>query len=306
MVYRSCFRDGLFQGKVALVTGGATGIGYAIAKELAYLGATVVIAGRDEAKCHAAVQQLQAQGIGTAAGGGDDTSSSSSTSLRGMVIAGPSTNIRDADQVAALVSFCVQTCRALDILVNNAGGQFISPASALSKRGFAAVVETNLTGTFLVSQQAYEQYMADHGGSIVNITIVNNNGLPGMSHSGAARAGVENLTKSLALEWMESGVRVNCVRPGVIWTESGFAAYGEAGEEFLARILPAIPAKRLGTPQEVSNAVIWLLSEGSNYVTGTSVLVDGGLAFSMMPLIDIPEKQNLPVYAGELPRKARL
>lgn len=296
VVYRSCFRQGLFRGKVALVTGGGTGIGYAIAKEICFLGATVVIAGRDETKCQAAAQEIQKE-IAATSGSGAGT---------GKIVAGPSANIRDPDQVQALVAFCVEQHGALDILVNNAGGQFISPASDLSKRGFAAVIETNLIGTFLVSQQAYQQYMSEHGGSIVNITIVNRNGLPGMSHSGAARAGVENLTKSLALEWIESGVRVNCVRPGIIWTKSGFAAYGEAGEDFLKKILPSIPAKRLGTPEEVSNAVVWLLGEGSNYVTGTSVCVDGGMSFNMLPLIDIPNEQNLPVYGGELPRKARL
>ena len=289
--YRSCFRDGLFQGKVALVTGGGTGIGWKIAQELAFLGATVVIAGRSVEKCQAAVDSLSAV--------------QAKVQLAGKICVGPSTNIRDPEQVAALVEYCVETHGALDLLVNNAGGQFISPASALTKGGFKAVVETNLIGTFLVSQQAYLQYMEEHGGAIVNITLVNSNGLTGMSHSAASRAGVENLSKSLALEWMEAGVRVNCVRPGIIWTESGFSAYGEAGEEYLNKLLPAIPAKRLGTPEEVSSAVLWLLSEGANYVTGTTVCVDGGAAFTMLPLVDIPDEQHLPTY-GQLPRKARL
>lgn len=288
--YRSCFRDGLFQGKVALVTGGGTGIGWSIAQELAVLGATVVIAGRDPAKCQAAIDDNNMLPAQTA----------------GKIVVGPSTNIRDPAQVTTLVEYCVDTHGALDLLVNNAGGQFISPASALSKGGFQAVVETNLIGTFLVSQQAYLQYMEEHGGAIVNITLINSNGLPGMSHSAAARAGVENLSKTLALEWMEAGVRVNCVRPGIIWTDSGFSAYGEAGEEFLQKILPTVPAKRLGTPEEVSSAVLWLLSEGANYVTGTTVCVDGGAAFTMLPLVDIPDQQHLPTYGGQLPRKARL
>jgi peroxisomal trans-2-enoyl-CoA reductase len=266
------------------------GIGLCIAEELSSLGATVVIAGRDKEKCQAAVDEYN----------------KTNTKDTGSIVVGPSTNIRDAEQVADLVAFCVETHGGLDLLVNNAGGQFISPASILSKRGFQAVVETNLIGTFLVSQQAYMQYMQEHGGSIVNITLVNNNGLPGMSHSAAARAGVENLTKTLALEWMEAGVRINCVRPGIIWTESGFAAYGEAGEEFLKKLLPSIPAKRLGTPEEVSSAVIWLLSQGSSYVTGTTLSVDGGSAFTWFPLIDIPNTQNLSSYGEQLPRKARL
>ena len=313
--YRSCFRSDLFSSKVSLVTGGGTGIGLAIAQELAQLGATVVSAGRDVSKCQAAVDAW--------------TSSGAAKETTGKIVVGPSTNIRDTDQVAALVAYCVETHGALNFLVNNAGGQFISPASALSKGGFKAVVETNLIGTFLVSQQAYLQYMEEHGGSIVNITLINGNGLPGMSHSAASRAGVENLTKTLALEWMEAGVRVNCVRPGtfldvvvhvlgfpkltfstvftgIIWTESGFAAYGDAGEEFLEKLLPTIPAKRLGTAEEVSSAVVWLLSQGASYVTGTALCVDGGAGFTFLPLIDIPDQQNLPIYGGKLPRKARL
>jgi NAD(P)-dependent dehydrogenase (short-subunit alcohol dehydrogenase family) len=290
--YRSCFRNDLFERKIALVTGGGSGIGLIIAKELASLGATVVIAGRDKDKCQAAVDEYN--------------KTKQATKLTGSIVVGPSTNIRDAEQVAALVTFCVKTHGGLHLLVNNAGGQFISPASMLSKRGFQAVVETNLIGTFLVSQQAYLQYMQENGGSIVNITLVNTNGLPGMSHSAASRAAVENLTKTLALEWMEAGVRVNCVRPGIIWTESGFAAYGDVGEEFLAKLLPSIPAKRLGTPEEVSSAVVWLLSQGSSYVTGTTLGVDGGADFTWLPLIDIPNTQNLSSYGEQLPRKARL
>ena len=285
--YRSCFRPDLLQGKVALVTGGGSGIGYTIAAELAALGATVVIAGRDVSKCEEAAAAL-------------------SKVTGGTVMAGPSTNIRDESQVQQLVAFTIKHAGGLDVLVNCAGGQFIAPAEALSQRGFAAVVDTNLVGTFLVSREAYTQYMQAHGGSIVNITLVNSNGLPGMSHSAAARAGVENLSKTLATEWMESGVRINCVRPGIIWTESGFAAYGDAGEEFLQKLLPAIPAKRLGTPEEVSSAVVWLVSPGANYVTGTVVSVDGGAGLTLLPMMDIPNHYHLPVYGGILPTKARL
>merc|ERR1719223_2238114 len=104
--------------------------------------------------------------------------------------------------------------------------------------------------------------MSDNGGSIVNITIGNRNGMPGMMHSAAARAGVENMTASLCVEWIESNVRINCVRPGIIFTESGFENYGPAGEYFLEKIVPSLPAKRLGSAEEVSSAVVWLLCEG--------------------------------------------
>ena len=186
------------------------------------------------------------------------------------------------------------------------GGQFISPAEDISQKGFEAVVKTNLTGTFLMCREAYNQYMKEHGGSIVNITLGNRNGMPGMLHSGAARAGVENMTATLSTEWIESNVRINAVRPGIIWTDSGFEAYGPAGDMFSERILPTLPARRYGSPQEVSSAVVWLLSEGASYVTGSVVSVDGASAYTFLPLIEIPDEAHLQPFYGTLPRKARL
>lgn len=191
------------------------------------------------------------------------------------------------------------------MLVNNAGGQFVCPAQDMSSNGFASVVSTNLQGTFVCCREAYTQYMRDHGGSIVNITLGNRNGMPQMVHSGAARAGVENMTATLCTEWMESGVRINCVRPGIIWTESGFQNYGPAGDMFVDRILPTLPAKRFGSPQEISSAVTWLLSPGASYVTGTVLCVDGGSSYTFLPLIEIDDESHLPVY-GTLPAKAKL
>eukprot|EP00527_Entomoneis_sp_CCMP2396_P002534 CAMPEP_0198137674 /NCGR_PEP_ID=MMETSP1443-20131203/1144_1 /TAXON_ID=186043 /ORGANISM="Entomoneis sp., Strain CCMP2396" /LENGTH=304 /DNA_ID=CAMNT_0043799183 /DNA_START=15 /DNA_END=929 /DNA_ORIENTATION=+ len=296
--YKSVFRPNLFQGRVALVTGGGTGIGRTIATELASLGCTVIIASRKAEICQEAAQEINA-----------------ALKCGNCVIPGPATNIRDEDEVAALIEFCLaQTkSRALHYVVNNAGGQFISPAENLSKGGFGAVVETNLVGTFLVCKQAYLQYMQSHDAhkagfscSIANITLGNRNGMPYMSHSGAARAGVENLTATLCTEWIESGVRLNCVRPGIIWTESGFAAYGEAGTEYAAKILPSIPAKRFGTPEEVGSAVVWLLSDAASYVTGATLCVDGGGSYTYLPLVETPDETHLPTYGAKLPTQARL
>lgn len=288
--WQSIYRPDLFTGKVALVTGGGTGIGHAIATELAILGAKVVIASRNDAACKQAAEEVNRK---------------LPSGCSGRVVAGPATNIRQEDQVKQLVAWTIQTQAALDLLVNNAGGQFISPAEAISKNGMAAVVETNLIGTFLLCREAYMQYMQEHGGSIVNITLGNRNGMPMMMHSGAARAGVENMSATLCTEWIESKVRINCVRPGIIWTDSGFENYGAAGDEFVDKILPSIPAKRFGSAQEVSSAVVWLLSEGASYVTGTVVAVCGGSSFTFLPLIDIADDSNLPHY-GKLPRKAKL
>ena len=314
------YRPSLFANKVALVTGGGTGIGRSIAKELASLGATVVIASRNRDKCVQAAEEINRE-INDSNG-------------RGKVIAGPSTSIRNEEDVQNLVSDCIDcsmniACiigtmtdsrfmfkllqieyiideyKALHLLVNNAGGQFVCSAEELSSKGFNAVVQTNLSGTFHVCRAAYEHYMRDHGGKIVNITLGNRNGMPNMVHSGAARAGIENMTITLSQEWMESGVRINCVRPGIVWTDSGFENYGPAGDLFVDRILPSLPAKRFATPEEISSAVCWLLSEGSSYVTGSVVSVDGGGAYHFLPLITIEDTNHLSVY-GTLPTKAKL
>jgi len=286
--WKSCFRNDIFQGKIAIVTGGGTGIGKEIARELATLGATVVIASRSQGKCEETAREINAV-----------------LSSVGRVIAGPSTNIRKEEDIQNLVSHVVEKYGALNMLVNNSGGQFIQESAEISRRGFSSVVQTNLEGTFLMCREVYNQYMMDNGGSIVNITIGNRNGMPGMMHSAAARAGIENMTASLCTEWIESKVRINCVRPGIIFTDSGFKNYGPAGEYFIDKINKTLPARRLGSPQEVSSAVTWLLTEGASYVTGAIICVDGGGSYVGLPLIEIEDKANLPVY-GNLPARAKL
>jgi NAD(P)-dependent dehydrogenase (short-subunit alcohol dehydrogenase family) len=297
--WRSCFRPDLFRGRVALITGGGTGIGRAIATELAHLGATVVIASRNPTVCQRTAQEINETIMHESANNAEND--------RGRVIAGPATSIRKEDQIVRLIEFVIAECGALHLLVNNAGGQFISAAEDISKKGMQAVVETNLIGAFLMCREAYNQYMKDHPTercAIVNITLGNRNGMPGMSHSGAARAGVENLTRTLSTEWMD--VRINCVRPGIIWTDSGFANYGPAGDMFVDKILPTLPAKRFGSAQEVSSAVVWLLSEGASYVTGTVLSVDGASAFTFLPLVDIADEAHLLPEYGSLPSRAKL
>jgi peroxisomal trans-2-enoyl-CoA reductase len=288
--WQSIYRPTLFLGKIALVTGGGTGIGRSIAIEIASLGATTVIASRDEEKCREAAQEMN---------------QILPKGCKGKIVAGPSCSIRNEEEVEQLIAFIIETFGAIHMLVNNAGGQFVCSAEDMSGNGFSAVVDTNLKGTFVCCREAYTQYMRDHGGTIVNITLGNRNGLVGMVHSAAARAGIENMTATLCNEWIESDVRINCVRPGIIFTESGFKNYGAMGDEFIEKVIPAQPAKRLGSPEEVSSAVVWLLSEGASYVTGAILAVDGGSAYHFLPLIDIPDNAHLPVY-GTLPTRAML
>ena len=177
--YDSVFRKKLFADQVALVTGGGTGIGRAIAHELAALGATVVVAARREEPLLETVAEI------TEAGGSAD-----------HVLV----NIREADEVEAMVSAVVERHGRLDLLVNNAGGQFPSPAEHISPNGWRTVVDLNLNGTFLVTRAAFNAWMGEHGGSIVSVVADMWNGFPYMSHTGAARAAVANMTMSLAVE----------------------------------------------------------------------------------------------------------
>jgi peroxisomal trans-2-enoyl-CoA reductase len=253
---KTIFQPGLFAGKVALVTGGGTGIGLAIASELRLLGADVVIASRKEANLQAGVQALQAvDGPGR--------------------IGSRSCNIREKVSVDETVAWVVAEFGRIDILVNNGGGQFPSPAMAISEKGWRAVIDTNLTGTFLMSQSVAAQSMMEHGGAIVNIIAQMQNGFPMMAHTGAARAGVENLTRTLAFEWAPQAIRVNSVAPGVILS-SGVDNYTPDQQKFFFESTAHIPAGRLGTPQEIAASVLFLVSPAAGFITGTTLWVDGG------------------------------
>ncbi len=250
------FASGLFEGQVAIVTGGGSGIGLATARELATLGARVAICGRKQDKLDAARTALRADGVE------DD-----------RLIAAPC-DIRDPDQVAAFIGQVIDRFERIDVLVNNAGGQFPSRAEDLSPRGFEAVVRNNLFGTWNVTREVATRAMIPaRRGRIVNITAMVARGFPGMSHTGAARAGVENLTRSLAIEWAHHGVRVNAVAPGNNIRSSGTDQYGDVLLE-LAR--KATPVKRLGTPEEVSRVIVFLASDRNDFVTGAVWGIDGG------------------------------
>ena len=258
--FGSVFRRGLFDGKVALVTGGGTGIGRAIAEEFLYLGGSVMIASRKRDQLDAAVTEMRSQ-----LDVGDDR------------IGFAQCNIRNEDEVREMVDVTLDKFGRIDGLVNNGGGQFAAGFNNTNLKGWRAVVETNLTGTFNVTKAVYEKYMENHGGSIVNITVCNRNGFAGMAHSGAARAGVENLSMSLTMEWAADGVRVNNVAPGTVYSPTAAANYPFDVFEYQR---PFIPYKRLGTLEEVSSAVIYLLSPASSFISGVTIEVDGGQSLS--------------------------
>ncbi|XP_061182660.1 peroxisomal trans-2-enoyl-CoA reductase-like isoform X2 [Saccostrea echinata] len=201
-------------------------------------------------------------------------------------------NIRKEDQVEKMVSETLSRFGKIDFLVNNGGGQFPGPASSFSLKGWNAVIETNLTGTFLCCREVYNQWMCQHGGVIINIIADMWRGFPMMSHTGAARSAVDNLTKSLSLEWAASGVRVNAVAPGVVYSKTAAANYCT---DVFGHSIPNIPAKRLGTPAEISAAVCFLLSPAAAFISGESLKVDGAASLYRIGL-EIPEHKSLPAY----------
>lgn len=262
--YRSVFRPDLFSGQVCWVTGGGSGIGRCVAHELASLGAQVVISGRSADKLQRVADEV------TADGGRCDT---------------VAFDIRDEDAVKAGVAGVVARHGAVHGLVNNAGGQFPAPLSAISKRGFDAVVANNLTGGFLMMREVFNQSMAQHGGAVVNMTADFRNGMPGMAHSGAARAGMSNLTMTAAYEWAQAGVRVNAVAPGWI-ASSGMDTYGGAMKSLIPRLKNHVPLGRMGLEAEVSGAIVFLLSPAAAFITGITVQIDGAasLGSEIFPL----------------------
>ncbi|MGE0708703.1 MAG: SDR family oxidoreductase [Planctomycetota bacterium] len=269
------FRPDLLRGQVIVVTGGGTGIGRTIAHELASLGAHVVLAARREEKLAATAAEI-------AAAGGEASC--------------VATNVRDEQAVEGLFRRVVEERGALHGLVNNAGGQFVSPAEHITLKGWNAVIETNLTGIFLCCREAHRAWFGEHGGAIVNIVSEMWRGFPGMAHSGAARAAVDNLTKTLAIEWATAGVRVNAVAPGLI-ESSGLETYPEMVRGFLEEIRQDIPFQRMGTEAEVAGAVTFLLSPAAAYVSGETLRVDGAASL-WRKTWTIPAHDRFPRYTG--------
>lgn len=273
--YRSVFRPGLFKDQVAIVTGGGSGIGRCTAHELAALGAKIALVGRNSDKLEQVRKELSDMG-----------------GVQGYVC-----DIRQEDAVRETVAGILARFGRIDHLVNNAGGQYATPLEKISKKGWEAVISSNLTGGFLMARECYTQWMGTHGGAIVNMAADMWNGMPQMAHSGAARAGMVNFTMTAALEWGSANVRVNAVAPGLVFS-SGVDTYPSEVQEQLLQVGRDTPLGRTGTEAEVASAIVFLLSEGAAFISGTTINIDGGFALSTPNYRLQPRKRESPVYDG--------
>ena len=253
MSYRSVFTPHLFANKVVLVTGGGSGIGRCTAHELAALGAHTVLIGRKPEKLQTVVEEITQDG--------------GSASFQVC-------DIRQEDAVKQTVAAVVAARGRIDGLVNNAGGQYMTPLEAITAKGWEAVTNTNLTGGFLMARECFVQSMHKHGGSIVNIVADMWGSMPGMGHSGAARAGMVSLTETAAVEWGGRGVRVNAVAPGYI-ASSGMDNYPPEVGPMLREMGKTLPLGRFGTESEVAAGIVFLLSPGASFISGTTLRIDG-------------------------------
>jgi citronellol/citronellal dehydrogenase len=251
-VQPTVYAPGALEGQVALISGGAGGIGRATAWLFARLGAHVVVSGRNAEKLGAAAEAIRARGYKASAEMAD---------------------IRDPESVGELFRRVWSARGRLDILVNSAGGQFPQPAIDFSVKGWNAVVNTNLNGTWFMMQAAAQRWRdAGAAGSIVNIVVVTTHGLYGVAHTVAARAGVIGLSRSVAVEWAPLGIRVNCIAPGAIETE-GWKVYAPEARAAYPR---SNPMMRAGTAWEIAEACMYLGGPSGAYITGELLMVDGG------------------------------
>jgi citronellol/citronellal dehydrogenase len=260
------FASDLLSGQVALVTGGGTGMGRATAIEMARCGADVVVLGRRAEPIEDCAKIIQELGR--------------------KAVAIP-TDIRLPDQIDAAMRRIKDEFGRLDILVNNAGGQFVTPARELNNKGFETVIRNNLIGSWQMTKAVADHFMLEHGGSIVFVTACVRSGLSGFVHTAAARGGVLAMMKTLAFEWAEFGIRLNCVAPGTIKTE-GMDHYPINPEQWLK--LNRNVMGHMGDVGDISAAIIFLSSALGKFVTGEEWYIDGGetlhLAHDARQMID--------------------
>jgi peroxisomal 2,4-dienoyl-CoA reductase len=275
------FRENLLRDQVAIVTGGGTGIGLGISELLARLGAHVVIASRKAEHVEGAAQSIR-----------DAGGSASAATV----------DVREPDRIAALVQKVTDERGRIDVLVNNAAGNFYAPSESLSPNAWRSVIEIDLYGTFFCSQAVLPVMKAQGRGRIISISMtLHYRGWPLMAHATAAKAGVDALTKTLALEWAPYGIRMNAIAPGPIPTEGVRKAFtpppsagGQVPDVFAVEkamesyARKAIPAGRWGTPRDIANMVAFLASPAGEWITGAILVVDGGEWLAKNPSSSAP------------------
>lgn len=268
----TAFRSDLFAGKIALVCGGGSGIGRATALLFARLGATVVITGRTQEKLDAVVAYARTKGA----------------SMHGFAA-----QLREHVNVVALFERIEKEVGVVDLLVNSAGGQFPQEAIDYSPKGWNAVISNNLNSTWFVMQRAAQRWrdLGHRGGSIVNVIVVLERGMPGVAHTQAARAGIVGAMRTVAVEWAPLGIRVNCVAPGLTASEGLDVYPAEAVAEFPR----ANPLKRPGSTMEIAETCVFLSAPTASFVTGEVLTVDGGgKLWGELWLAGRPEWYSLP------------
>ena len=250
------FAPGLLQGRVALITGGATGLGFAIAREFSQLGARTALIGRKQENLDRAVAELKAIG--------------------GTAVA-VQTDVRQYDQVANAVTTVTGAFGGLDILVNSAAGNFFCPTEDMSPNGWRTVIDIDLNGTFLCCKAAFEALRESRfDGRIISlVTTLGTSGWPGQAHAGAAKAGIISLSRALAVEWAKHKIHVNTISPGPIaGTEGVKKLYEQRGQGELQA--QRVPLGRFGEPLDIANAAVYLASPAGDFITGADLIVDGG------------------------------
>jgi citronellol/citronellal dehydrogenase len=275
------FQPGLLDGQVAVVSGGGSGLGRATALELAALGARVVVCGRRQEPLDETAASAEEGRVETRA-----------------------CDIREEDQVEALVDGVLERHGRIDLLVNNAGGQYMSPAEDITPKGFRTVIRLNVEGTWLMTHAVATKAMMpeQRGGKIVNVTLSPHHGLPGMAHSSAARAAVENLTRVLSIEWARFGIRLTAVAPGPMATETLRTKYPKPVVEGVA---DTVPLGRLGTEEEFAWLVAYLASPAGDYFSGAVLTIDGARDnwFGAWPPAGITGEGGKPLAEERRPKR---
>lgn len=252
---QSVFQKDLFKGKVAFITGGGSGICMGITKQLMLHGANASILGRKTARLAESASHLE------------ETTGNDCAAL--------TCDVRDPKAVEAALAATLERFGRIDFVVNGAAGNFLAPASQLSYNGFKTVLDIDTVGTFNVCRAAFDAYLRDHGGVILNISATLHYGATPMQiHASAAKAAIDSMTRSLAVEWAGLGIRVNGIAPGPIDDTEGMSRL--APGDFKARMISSIPIKRFGTIDEIANVALFLCSDAASLIHGATIVADGG------------------------------